>query len=159
MIAHANHQYNQKLQEMANAISREERRVEETKNCFKNWKKGFMTIISGGVTCILQDKELKKLRRNRDNLKNARNRFEGDVGPQLAQLDGLNVAANKLYSESLDKSKVVRVMEQELQLQYTKFNQKADKGTLFMKFEKLRNMMLTDLDNLINICNITINHT
>jgi len=144
---------------MANAISREERRVEETKNCFKNWKKGFMTIISGGVTCILQDQELKKLRRNRDNLKNARNRFEGDVGPQLAQLDGLNVAANKLYSESLDKSKVVRVMEQELQLQYTKFNQKADKGTLFMKFEKLRYMMLTDLDNLINICNITINHT
>lgn len=81
MIAHANHQYNVKMQEMADAISREERRVEETKNCFKNWKRGFMTIISGGVTCILQDQELKKLRRNRDNLKNARRQFEGDVGP------------------------------------------------------------------------------
>lgn len=143
---------------MQDSIDREERRVDATKNCFKNWKRGFMTIISGGVTCILQDQELKKLRSRRDSLKNARNQFAGDVGPQLQQLEGLNHAANRLYSESLDKSRLVKAMEEELKLQYTKFEQKQDKGNLFMKFEKLRNKMIADLDTLISKCDTTIAH-
>lgn len=81
MIANANHQYNSRMQQMQKEIDNEERRVDATKNCFKNWKRGFLTIISGGVTCILQDQELKKLRRRRDELKRARASFAGDVGP------------------------------------------------------------------------------
>lgn len=95
---------------------------------------------------------MKALKRNRDSLQSSKNSFEGDVGPQLAQLDGLNYAASRLYSASLDKSRVVRTMEEELKLQFVKFNAKADKGGLFTRLAGLRNKMVADLDALMANC-------
>lgn len=68
----------------------------------------------------------------------------------------MNYAANRLYGASLDKSRVVKAMEEELKLQFAKFNQKKDKGRLFTRFEKLRNKMITDLDVLVSKCDQTI---
>lgn len=159
MIVNANVQYNARVQQLQNEIDHEQRRVNDKSGCFKDVGRGFATIFSFGISCAIQDGELKALQRNRDNLKNSKRSFEGDVGPQLAQLDGLNFAANRLYSASLDKSRVVKAMEEELKLQFTKFNQKADKGRLFTRFEKLRNKMIGDLDTLIAKCAQTITHS
>jgi len=110
MVLDANNKYNQRLVEMDNAIAAENRRVHENRHCFTNAMKGFLTIITLGTTCVIQDQELKKMKSRRDNLIRTKSSFQGDVGSQLKQLDGLNVAAVRLYSESLDKSKVVRTM-------------------------------------------------
>jgi len=50
-------------------------------------------------------------------------------------------------------------MEEELKLQFTKFNQKKDKGRLFTRFEKLRNKMIADLDALVSKCDQTITNS
>jgi len=49
--------------------------------------------------------------KNRDNLKKTLSNFEVDVGDQISKLDGLNEAASRIYSESLEKSRVVKAME------------------------------------------------
>lgn len=158
MVATANVQYEAKRQQLQREIDHEQRRVNDKSGCFKDVGRGFMTIFSFGVTCIIQDQELQALKRNRNALEASKRNFEGDVGPQLQQLDGLNYAATQLYSSSLDKSRVVKAMENELKLQFDKFNQKKDKGRLFTKFEKLRNKMIGDLDTLISKCDQTITH-
>lgn len=43
-------------------------------------------------------------------------------------------------------------MEEELKLQFVKFNAKADKGRLFARLSALRNKMIGDLDTLISNC-------
>jgi len=156
MIVNANVQYNARRQQLQREIDHEQARVNDKSGCFNNVGRGFATIFSFGVSCIIQDQELKALKRNRNNLEASKSSFEGDVGPQLQRLDGLNYAASRLYSASLDKSKVVKAMEEELKLQFTKFNSKKDKGGLFTRFEKLRNKMIGDLDTLIRKCDHTI---
>jgi len=156
MIAQANVQYNARRQQLQREIDHEQARVNAKSGCFKDVGSGFATIFSFGVSCIIQDQQLQALKRNRNNLEASKRRFEGDVGPQLQKLDGLNYAANRLYSSSLDKSRVVKAMENELKLQFVKFNQKKDKGRLFTRFEKLRNKMIGDLETLIRKCDQTI---
>jgi hypothetical protein len=43
-------------------------------------------------------------------------------------------------------------MEEELKLQFVKFNSKADKGRLFTRLAGLRNKMVADLDALMANC-------
>lgn len=49
-------------------------------------------------------------------------------------------------------------MEHEMNLQYDKFQRMQDRESLYQRLEPLRNKMLTDLDVLIQKCDLTAQH-
>lgn len=68
MVLTANNQYENKRAQLQREIDHEQRRVDDSKGCFKNVSRGFLTIFSFGISCAIQDGELKSLKRNRDRL-------------------------------------------------------------------------------------------
>lgn len=103
MVMNAENEYKRKVQDLQNRINNEQRRINNESGCFKDAMKGFLTIISFGVTCAISDATLNQLKNNKRNLENSKRSFEGSVGPEIQKLSGLTTAASNLLTEGFAK--------------------------------------------------------
>jgi len=81
--------------------------------------------------------------------------FGNNVAPLVDKLAGLNGVAEDLLKEAMTKTTVVRTFEEELKQKITAFKQKQGK-TLAIRMQKMRAMMIKDLDELMATCDKTI---